>query len=331
MSGANRQKFWMGFDLGGTKMMATVFDSRFKPLGRERKKTRGHEGAKAGLERVFAAIREALAQSNVAPTDLTGIGIGTPGAVDLERGYIQEAANLGWKDVKLKERLEAEFGCPAVVLNDVDAGVYGEYRFGAGKDARCLFGIFPGTGIGGGCVYEGDILRGKKYSCLEVGHLQVTRHGRVCGCGRRGCLETEASRLAIASEAAAAAFRGDAPKLMELAGTDIAKIRSGALAESIAAGDKVIERIVKRAAEFIGIAVGNIVNLLLPDVVVVGGGLAEALPKWYLDTIEEAARGHAMEGVSKSFRVSAAKLGDDANVLGAAAWAEYQLDQNASS
>lgn len=325
MAGSARQKFWVGFDLGGTKMMATVYDQQFKPLGSERRKTKGHEGVKIGLERLVETIRNALEQARIEPGTLAGIGIGSPGAVDLDRGVIQDAANLGWKDVKLKERLESEFKCPTVVMNDVDAGVYGEYRFGAGKDARCVFGIFPGTGIGGGFVYEGTILRGKKYSCLEVGHLQVTRHGRICGCGRRGCLETEASRLSIASEAAAAAFRGDAPHLMEAVGTDVAKIRSGALAESIKAGDVVIERIVRRAAEFVGIAVGNIVNLLLPDVVVVGGGLAEALPKWYLDVIEDAARGHAMEGVSRSFRVVGAKLGDDANVLGAAAWAQTQL------
>jgi len=325
MGGSSGKAYWLGFDLGGTKMMATVFDGQFKPLGSERRKTKGHEGVKSGLERLVDTMHDALNKAGVDAAELAGIGIGSPGAVDLDRGVIQEAANLGWKDVRLKDRLESEFKCPAVVMNDVDAGVYGEYRFGAGRDARCVFGIFPGTGIGGGFVYEGKILRGKKFSCLEIGHLQVTRHGRICGCGRRGCLETEASRLSIASEAAAAAFRGDAPHLMEAVGTDVAKIRSGALAESIREGDIVVERIVRRAAEFVGIAVGNIVNLLLPDVVVVGGGLAEALPKWYLEVIEDAARQHAMEGISRSFRVVGAKLGDDANVLGAAAWAEAQL------
>lgn len=325
---SSKKKHWIGFDLGGTKMMATVFDQEFKVLGSERRKTKGHEGAKAGLARLIQTMHDALQQANVEPASVAGIGIGTPGAVDLERGIIHDAANLGWKDVRLKERLEDEFKCPAVVMNDVDAGVYGEYRFGAGRDARCVFGIFPGTGIGGGFVYEGKILRGKKYSCLEVGHLQVTRHGRICGCGRRGCLETEASRLSIASDAAAAAYRGDAPYLMNEVGTDIAKIRSGALAESIRAGDVAVERIVRRAAEFIGIAVGNIVNLLAPDVVVVGGGLAEALPKWYLETIEESARNHAMEAVARGFRVAGAKLGDNANVLGAAAWAASQLSES---
>ena len=323
---ARDRGYWVGFDLGGTKMFATVFNQRFEPLGRERKKTKGHEGAKAGLERIANAIRQALEEAKVAPEQLAGIGIGCPGAVDLERGVIEEAANLGWKDVRLREKLTAEFGCPVMVLNDVDAGVYGEYRFGAARDARCALGVFPGTGIGGGCVYEGKVLRGRKYSCLEIGHMQVRPHGgRLCGCGRYGCLETEASRLAIAAEAAQAAFRGDAPELLRTAGTDLSNIRSGAIAQSIKAGDLAVEKIVRRAAQMIGLAVGNAANLLAPDVVILGGGLVEALPKWFVDTIESSAREHAMPSFAKSLKVVAARLGDDANVLGAAAWAEANI------
>ncbi|MFO0869797.1 MAG: ROK family protein [Pirellulales bacterium] len=323
---ARDRSFWVGFDLGGTKMFATVYNDRFEPLGRERKKTKGHEGAKAGLERIIGAIHSALEQSKVTPEQLAGIGIGCPGAVDLEKGIIESAANLGWTDVRLREKLSSEFGCPVVVLNDVDAGVYGEYRFGAARDARCVVGVFPGTGIGGGCVYEGRLLRGRKYSCLEIGHVQVRPHGgRLCGCGRYGCLETEASRLAIAAEAARAAFRGDAPELLKVAGTDVANIRSGALAQSIKAGDVAVEKIVRRAADLIGLAVGNVCNLLAPDVVVVGGGLVEALPKWFVEVIDQSARDHALLSLTKSLRVVPARLGDDANVLGAAAWAEASL------
>jgi glucokinase len=212
---ARDRGYWVGFDLGGTKMFATVFNQRFEPLGRERKKTKGHEGAKAGLERIANAIRQALEEAKVAPEQLAGIGIGCPGAVDLERGVIEEAANLGWKDVRLREKLTAEFGCPVMVLNDVDAGVYGEFRFGAARDARCALGVFPGTGIGGGCVYEGKVLRGRKYSCLEIGHMQVRpsrraavrlrplrmlgNRGQSAGDCRRsgsGCLSRRRSRIA---------------------------------------------------------------------------------------------------------------------------------------
>ena len=159
MSG-NDDSHWVGFDLGGTKMLATVFDARFKPLGRERRKTKGFEGVKAGLERIISAIHAALDEAKLRPDEVAGIGVGCPGAVDLDRGVILDAANLGWKDARLKERLEAEFKVPVVVANDVDSGVYAEYRFGAAKDARCVLGVFPGTGIGGGLVYEGKIFRG---------------------------------------------------------------------------------------------------------------------------------------------------------------------------
>src|SRR5690606_17536070 len=139
------------------------------------------------------------------------------------------------------------------------------------RGARTVVGVFPGTGIGAGCVYDGRILAGAAISCMEIGHMQVVRGGKLCGCGRRGCLETEASRLAIAAEAAKAAYRGQAPNLMKLAGTDLSDIRSGTLAEAIKQGDKIIEQIVVDAAGWIGDAVASVVHLIAPDTVVLGG------------------------------------------------------------
>jgi len=322
MTDARASRPWVGFDLGGTKMMAAVFSPDFRPLGRRRRKTKGAEGAKAGLDRIVESIRDALEEGQMAGQRLAGIGVGCPGQIDLEKGIVIDAANLGWRNFQIREALEQEFKCPAVILNDVDAGVYGEYRFGAGKGARCLVGVFPGTGIGGGCIYEGKVLRGKNISCFEIGHVQINPNGLPCGCGRIGCLETEASRLAIAAAAAMAAYRGEAPHLLAAAGTDLANIRSGVLAEAIQAGDAVIERIVERAARLIGWAVGDVVNLLAPDVVVLGGGLVEAMPELFVEEVEQAARERAAPPFSKNFKVAAAKLGDDAVVRGAAAWAQ---------
>jgi glucokinase len=189
--------------------------------------------------------------------------------------------------------------------------------------------VFPGTGIGGGCVLDGQVVRGKNMSCFEIGHFQISSSGIPCGCGRVGCLETEASRLAISAQAAMAAFRGEAPHLLAEAGTDLAEIRSGTLAAAIKAGDTIIERIVRRAAELIGRAVGDIVNLLLPDVVVLGGGLVEAMPEIFVTGVEQAARLRAAPPFSKTFKVAAAKLGDDAVVRGAAAWAEACAERDA--
>jgi glucokinase len=322
MTTESERKYWIGFDLGGTKMLAKIYDSDFQETGSERKRTKGHGGSQMGLDRILKTIRSAMQDANLANDRLGGIGVGFPGPVDMQSGELLEAVNLGWADMPLRQTLEQEFGCPVFIANDVDLGLYGEYRFGAAQDAHCALGVFPGTGIGAGCVYRGEIFTGKSSSCMELGHFQISEHGQLCGCGKFGCLETEASRLAIAAEAAKAAFRGEAPYLREHVGLDVLEIRSAALADSIKAGDRAVEQIVRRAAEKIGIAVGNMVSIMCPDVVVLGGGLVEAMPEIFVSTVTETARTVAMPPLAQLFHVVDAKLGDDAGVLGAAAWAE---------
>ena len=321
-----KDRHWIGFDLGGTKMLSQVLGPDFKKLGQARTKTRGYEGSKAGVNRIIKTIKEAISEADVNQSHIAGIGIGCPGPLDLEEGVILSAPNLGWSDVQIRKKLEDEFDCPAYIMNDVDAGVYGEYRFGAGIGARTAVGVFPGTGIGGGCVYEGKILRGKTSSCMEIGHIQVDPAGPLCGCGKRGCLEAVASRLVIASQVAAAAYRGQAPHLLKSAGTDLQNIRSGALASAIENGDQRVEDIVREAARQIGIGVANIVNLMAPDVVVLGGGLVKAMPKLYVSEVIDSANSRVMDSMVGTFKVVAAELGDDAGVLGAGAWAEYCLN-----
>ncbi len=325
MAASQDKRYWVGFDLGGTKMLAKVFDSDFKSVGRDRTKTKGHEGVDVGLARIVKSIQRALGEARVEEQHVAGIGIGCPGPLDLDRGVIYDAPNLGWSNVPIKERLETEFGCPVIIVNDVDAGVYGEYRFGVASSARTVVGVFPGTGIGGGCVYEGQIIRGKTGSCMEIGHVQVAPEGPICGCGRRGCLEAVASRLVIASRAAAAAYRGQAPHLLENTGTDVANIRSGALADSIAAGDAAVESIVREAARHIGRAVAGAVHLLGPDMVVLGGGLVEAMTELFVEEVRDTAKHRVLPSLSDSFEVVAAKLGDDAGVMGSAAWAQRHI------
>ena len=313
---------WLGFDLGGTKMLSVVFDAQFESLGRVRKKTNGHEGMEAGMERIERLIRKSLEVATIDPERLAGIGIGCPGPVDMEHGVLCEAVNLGWENVPLQEYMLHKFDCPVFIVNDVDAGVFGEYRFGAAKESRCVLGVFPGTGIGGGCVYEGKIIRGSARSCMEFGHTPMMP---VCSEGGKGqwrSLEQMASRLAIAGSAAQAAYRGDAPKLRSLAGTDLSEIRSGIIAKAIRGGDKVIERIVLEAAELIGVAIAGAVLLLAPDTIVLGGGLVEAMPELWVAEVNKAIKKNVLASFRDSFRVVPAQLADDATAIGAAAWAE---------
>ncbi len=326
--GKNKEENWIGFDLGGTKMLAVVYNDRFEAIGRARKKTKGHEGMKAGLARINQVIEEACTDAGIEPTDVVGLGIGCPGPLDLKRKVIREAPNLGWKDVPIGESIETRFGFPVTVANDVDSGVFGEYEFGAGRGARCVVGIFPGTGIGGGCVYEGKLFRGSNSSCMEIGHILIQPNGPLDGAGNRGSLESLASRLAIAGASAQAAYRGHAPVLREAAGTDISNIRSGALAQAVEGGDRAVIEIMTKAAEDMAVGVVTIVHLLAPDVIVFGGGLVESMGKFLLPIVEKSARKRILPSMRDCFKIVEAELGDDAAVMGAAALAKQSAAES---
>jgi len=277
------------------------------------------------MDRVGTTIDRLLEECELSADRIAGIGIGCPGPIDLDKGRVTMAPNLGWDDVDVADFLKKRFACSAVVINDVDAGVFGEYKFGAAKGSRCVVGIFPGTGVGGGCVYQGRIFVGAGISCMEIGHTKISSGTRVSGYKVTGTVEAIASRLAIAAEASKAAYRGDAPHLFKKSGTDLAEIRSGALAESVEKGDKAIRELIEEAAETIGIAVVNIVHLLAPDKIVLGGGLVEAMEDLFVGTVSKAAKKNVMGAYKDRFEVVAAKLGDDAGVLGAAAWAKQEI------
>jgi glucokinase len=186
------------------------------------------------------------------------------------------------------------------------------------KGARNVIGIFPGTGIGGGLILDGQLFRGSTGNAGELGHVIVEPNGPLCGCGRRGCLEALASRVVVASQVAALAFRGDAPTIVKYAGTDIARIRSRMLAEAIANGDKRVEEVVRRAARYVGIAMGSFVNIFSPDMFVLGGGLVERLEDIFLEETERAMRQHSFPFLARNVKVKVARLGNDAVVMGAA-------------
>ncbi|MFT7641225.1 MAG: glucokinase [Pirellulaceae bacterium] len=317
---AKNGQHWIGFDLGGTKMLAAVMNSSFEVLATKRKRSRGNEGVKTGLKRIADTIREAAAQAEIDFDSIGGIGIGCPGPVDWKKGVLVTAVNLGWDNAPLKEYLEEEFGCQVDVLNDVDAGLYGEKCFGAAKDARCVVGVFPGTGIGGGCVYDDQIIRGIKYSCMEIGHVPCIPQGPLSGFGHEGTLEAVASRLAIASQIARAAYTGQAPYVLDQVGTTVGDIKSGLIANSIAAGDEMVEKIVRKAARHIGVVLSTAINLLAPDLIVLGGGMVEAMPALFVEEVTKGAKEFALPSFQETLSVVPAELGDDAAIKGAAAW-----------
>jgi glucokinase len=312
--------YYCGFDLGGTKMLCVILDEDFEVIARKRKKTKGMEGAQAGLVRIVDTIRETIAEANLPLDGLKSIGIGVPGPVDMDNGIVHVAVNLKWKNVPLGNLLQDAFQCPVSVLNDVDAGVYGEFRMGAAVGAHSVAGIFPGTGIGGGFVYDKQILRGKRHTGMEIGHTRIASTDHTSGMRMSGTLESEASRLAIAANCAKLAYRGDAPTLAKTTGTDLSEIRSKALAAAVKGGDEHVEQIIRRAARTVGFSVVNLIHLLTPEIIVLGGGLVEALSDIYLEEVKKTVDANVLECYADTFKIKLAKLGDDAGAIGAGIW-----------
>lgn len=310
---------WIGFDLGGTKMMASLLDDDLGVLRQERTPTLGHEGPEAGMKRIVETIETVLGEDR---GELRGIGMACPGVVSMRAGILRNAPNLGWREIPIGPLLTKHFGVPVRILNDVDAGAFGEYAHGAGQGASTLLAVFPGTGIGGGCVINGDLLTGKNASCMEIGHAPMAVAGLQGKPGRPQMMESLCSRLGIASAAAAEAYRGNAPWLMKNCGTDIQLIKSGTIAKSIDEGDKAVARIVRNAAHYLGIAIASAVDLLGPDVIVLGGGLVEKMPSIFVKGVRRQVNRFASRALAEEVEIRVAKLGDDAVVIGAGAFAK---------
>jgi glucokinase len=305
--------------MGGTKMISAVLDDELKIVARERQSTGAQLGPEEVYGRVVQTIRASMESAGVDRPD--AIGIAVPGPLDRKRGVILETPNLGFRDFPIGERLGAEFGVPVVLENDVSAGVYGEFRAGAARGYRHVVGIFIGTGIGGGLVLDGRLYCGATGNAGEIGHMILQIGGPMCGCGQYGCVEALASRTAIAKDLAHLAGAGKAPSILGKAGTDIKRIKSGAIGKAIKAGESEVQRVVERAATHVGICMANCVNILSPEVIVLGGGLVEKLGEIFLEPARRAMRSHAMSGLVADVQVVAASLEDDAVPIGAAALA----------
>lgn len=308
----------LGIDLGGTKVMAGVMDGRGNLIGRARAKTRGWRDDEEVFQTIVSAGHRAVEHAGIPGDQLAAVGICAPGPIDFQTGYIIETANLKFKNFPLGPRLADEFGRPAIIENDVNAGVYGEFKRGAARGARNVLGVFIGTGIGGGLIINGALYRGSSTGAGEVGHIIVRAGGPRCGCGNRGCLEAIASRTAITRDIRKAIKRGRRSSIAKLLrkGPDV--LSGKELKAAYDSGDELVMKTVNRAARYAGIGIGSLLNVLGPEIVVLGGGVVEAFGDDFIGRIERVARDIAFEINSKDVKFARAELGDDAGVIGAA-------------
>jgi len=325
MAESNKAEYIVGVDLGGTKVLAGVFKNSLECIGTAKVSTKAQRGVDKVIERVARCVQDAIDEADLSLKQIGGIGIGAPGAVDFETGTVIFAPNLeGWKDVTLKKDLEKQLGVPVFVENDANIAVLGVHVAELKAKPRHVVGIFVGTGIGGGLILNGELFSGTNHTAGEIGHMVVDVNGPKCGCGNKGCFEAVASRTAIFQQIKAGVKDGQKTLLTEMLGDDLSDLRSGDLRKAIRRGDKFVDRVVEGAAEYIGIATANLVNILGPEVVVLGGGVIEALADEMMSVIVETANDYAMPGTMKGVDIIASKLGDNAGITGAAVLARRE-------
>jgi len=313
-----KSEFVVGVDLGGTKILSGVFDNQLTCHGRNKISTKSERGSEQVIERIARCVRDVVDECDLEMKQIRGVGLGAPGAVDFPAGRVIFAPNLQWTDVPLKKILEKELGVPVFLENDCNVCALGVFVNELNSKPRQLVGIFLGTGIGAGIMFDGELYAGFNGTAGEIGHMVLEVGGPKCGCGNRGCFEALASRTAIFRKIHGAVKDGQKTVLTEMLGPDLKDLRSGDLRKAIRKGDKLVEGIVEEAAEYTGIAVANIINFLNPEVVVLGGGVIDALGDEMMAIILETAGDYGMDGTTKGVQIIASKEGDDAGIIGAA-------------
>jgi glucokinase len=241
-----------------------------------------------------------------------------PGPLDRTRSVVAVAPNLGWEDLAVREELERRVSKSVFLENDVRAAALSEHKLGAGRGHESMLAIFIGSGVGGGLVVDGRLYHGESGGAGEVGHMVIRAGGPRCGCGRAGCLESMAARDAVGRYVIEQVARGQRTVLTEILHGNLRAFTSRDLATAVAQDDAVAIRAARRSARYTGLAIGGVVNLVDPGVVVIGGGIAEALGDRYVRWAAEVARRQMLSDAQRSIPIVASALGDDAGLLGAA-------------
>ena len=324
MAEATKSEYLIGVDFGGTKILAGVFDSSLNCLGRTKVSTKAERGQNEVIERIARCVQDAVDECDLNMKQVRGVGLGAPGAVNPQTGEVIFAPNLKWEDVPLKTELEKQLGVPVFLENDGNICTLGVHETELKGKPRNVVGVFLGTGIGGGLIIEGNLYSGFNRTAGEIGHMVIEVGGPKCGCGNRGCFEALASRTAIFRTIQSAVKDGQKTILTEMLGDDLKNLRSGDLRKAIRKGDKFTEKVIEDAAEYTGIAVANLINIFNPEVVVLGGGIIDALEDEMMAIIVETAMDYAMSGTTKGIEILATKVGDDAGILGGAALARKE-------
>ena len=311
------KKFSIGIDLGGTKILiALVNKETGEVVHHVKKKTKKDKGPQNIIRKMVSGIEELLEESKFHIEDIDSIGVGAAGQVDRKNGIIIGAPNLDCYDLNIREHLTSHFNLPVYLGNDVEIAAMGEMKFGAAKGCDDFVCVFVGTGVGSSIVKDGKIIHGATGTAGEIGHMIVDLNGRQCACGAHGCLEAYASRSAIEKRIEGALRKGRHSAILDYMETG-KSISSSMIQKSIERDDELVIQCVNEAAEYLSGGLASIINFINPKLIILGGGLIEAVDYFYKNTIKKA-RAKSLPVPATKIEFKKAQLGDYSGVIGAA-------------
>lgn len=311
--------YYLGIDLGGTKISTALMDREGDILAQDYRPTLAKGGQEAVLQRILDATQAVMSQADATADQVIAIGVGAPGPMEAKEGILTAPPNLpGWVNVPLKRLIEEGTGIRTFLENDANAAALAEFHYGAGIGSKNMIYVTVSTGIGGGIILNRELYYGSNGAAGEVGHMTLLRDGPLCGCGNRGHLEALASGTAIAREARERLARGIQTRIGVLAHGDPEQVTAQLVAQAAADGDAEAQEIIHHAMEFLGIGMANLANIFNPDLIVIGGGLTN-LGELLFEPVRRIVRNTAFDIIADNVQVVPAKLGSDVGVIGAAA------------
>lgn len=310
------KKYRIGVDIGGTNVKIALVDFDGKIVYSNTVPTRAEMGYEAGVNNIKQAIKELMSETGESAQTIEAIGFGLPGQIDYKEGIVKNLPNIpGWVNIPLAKIIEDEFSIPTRLDNDVRCAALGELNFGAGKGCENLICITVGTGIGSGIVLNGKLVRGASNAAGEIGHIKMDMTGGpLCGCGDYGCFEAYASGPAIVTMAKEYISGGKSAKYKEMATDGI--ITPYIVAQAALQGDAVSIQIFKQMGKIIGTGLASVINLLNPEKIIIGGGVADA-GAILLDPIKATILDRAMPIQANAVQIVPAQLANTAGVIGA--------------
>jgi len=310
------EKFVVSIDMGGTKILASVINSKKGIIAREKISTEIGKSPKDYMKDVAFISEKVITKSGLNKNQIVSICLGIPGSVDPYKGVIGIAPNLGIKNFNVKLNLEKLVKHKILIENDVNLAALGIKEFGVGKNAKNMLVVSIGTGIGGGIIINEKIYRGSTFIAGEIGHMIIDEKGPKCGCGKNGCFEALASRTAIVRNLITDIKKFNKKSLLEKQIKAGERIKSKALLNAYEKNDKVTVKRINESAGIVGMTLGSINNLMNFDLIVLAGGLMEAVGHHYLPLVKTAFEKTALPGSSKKTKILLSKLADDAAIYG---------------